>query len=78
MPRFRFRAVSGTGEFVEGEIDAQDEAAVVAQLRERGHLPLAAEPVGAGAGGGSLQEMAAPADLRAQPATRLPSRRPGS
>jgi general secretion pathway protein F len=56
MPRFRFRAVSGTGEFVEGEIDAQDEAAVIAQLRERGHLPLAAEPVAAGVGASSLQE----------------------
>jgi general secretion pathway protein F len=56
MPRFRFRAVSGTGEFVEGEIDAQDEAAVIAQLRERGHMPLAAEPLAAGAGASSLQE----------------------
>jgi len=55
MPRFHFRAVSGTGEFVEGEIDAPDEAAVVSQLRERGHMPLAAEPVG-GAGGSTLQE----------------------
>ena len=58
MPRFHFRAVTGAGEFVEGEIDAQNEAAVVAQLRDRGHLPLAAEPVGerAGAGGRTLQE----------------------
>jgi general secretion pathway protein F len=56
MPRFHFRAVSGSGEFVEGELEAQDEAAVVAQLRERGHLPLGAEPVAAGAGGGTLQE----------------------
>jgi general secretion pathway protein F len=56
MARFHFRAVSGSGEFVEGELEAQDEAAVVAQLRERGHLPLAAEPVGAGDGGWTLQE----------------------
>ena len=58
MPRFHFRAVTGAGEFVEGEIDAQNEAAVVAQLRDRGHLPLAAEPVGEGAaaGGRTLQE----------------------
>jgi general secretion pathway protein F len=58
MARFRFRAVTGTGEFVEGELEAQDQAAVVAQLRERGHLPLAAEPVagGGGAGGRTLQE----------------------
>ena len=32
MPRFRFRAVTGTGEFVEGELEAQDQAAVVAHV----------------------------------------------
>ena len=55
MARFRFRAVTGTGEVVEGEIEAQSQAAVVEQLRGQGHLPLAAEPVGAGAGGSTLQ-----------------------
>ena len=49
MARFRFRAVTGAGEFVEGELEAPDQAAVIAQLRERGHLPLAAEPVAGGA-----------------------------
>lgn len=56
MARFRFRAVTGAGEFVEGELDAQDQAAVIAQLRAQGHLPLAAEPVAAGGGGRTLQE----------------------
>ncbi|MGH6943468.1 MAG: type II secretion system F family protein [Geminicoccaceae bacterium] len=58
MPRFRFRAVTGTGEVVQGEIEAQSQAAVVEQLRGQGHLPLAAEPV-AGAtldGRSTLQE----------------------
>jgi general secretion pathway protein F len=49
MARFRFRAVTGAGEVVEGEIEAHSQAAVVEQLRGQGHLPLAAEPVGAGA-----------------------------
>ena len=55
MARFHFRAVTGAGEFVEGELEAQDQAAVVAQLRAQGHLPLAAEPV-AGGGGRTLQD----------------------
>jgi general secretion pathway protein F len=48
MTRFHFRAVTGTGEVVEGEIEARSQAAVVEQLRGQGHLTLAAEPVGAG------------------------------
>jgi general secretion pathway protein F len=55
MARFHFRAVTGTGEVVEGEIDAHSQAAVVEQLRGQGHLPLAAEPVGARAAGSTLQ-----------------------
>ena len=65
MARFHFRAVTGTGEVVEGEIEAQSQAAVVEQLRGQGHLPLAAEPVGASAAGSTLQ-MAAPARVRHQ------------
>ena len=38
MARFHFRAVTGTGELVEGEIEAQSQAAVVEQLR--GRLPM--------------------------------------
>jgi general secretion pathway protein F len=56
MARFHFRAVTGTGEVVEGEIEAQSQAAVVAQLRGQGHLPLAAEPVGTSAGRSSVQK----------------------
>ena len=54
MARFHFRAVTGTGEVVEGEIEAQSQAAVVEQLRGQGHLPLAAEPVGASAAGSTI------------------------
>src|SRR5262245_21782784 len=50
MARFHFRAVTGTGEVVEGELEAHSQAAVVEQLRGQGHLPLAAEQVGASGG----------------------------
>ena len=56
MALFHFRAVTGTGEVVEGEIEAQSQAAVVEQLRGQGHLPLAAEPVGTIAGRSNLQK----------------------
>jgi general secretion pathway protein F len=49
MPRFRYRAVTGGGELVQGEIEAQSQPAVIEQLRSQGHLPLAAEPLAAGA-----------------------------
>jgi general secretion pathway protein F len=49
MTRFRYRAVNAAGDLIEGEIDGQDQGAVIAQLRGQGHLPLATEPVAAGA-----------------------------
>jgi len=49
MTRFRYRAVNAAGDLIEGEIEGQDQGAVVAQLRGQGHLPLATEPVAAGA-----------------------------
>jgi general secretion pathway protein F len=49
MARFRYRAVNAAGDLIEGEIEGQDQGAVVAQLRGQGHLPLATEPVAAGA-----------------------------
>jgi general secretion pathway protein F len=56
MARFQFRAVTRTGEVVEGELEAQSQAAVVEQLRGQGHLPLAAELVGTSAGRSSPQK----------------------
>lgn len=40
MANFHFRAVSASGEFVEGDIQAVSSEAVVARLREQGHFPL--------------------------------------
>jgi general secretion pathway protein F len=53
MGRFRFRAVSGAGDLLEGEMEAESQAHVVRQLRGQGHMPLSADPVAAGAGAGS-------------------------
>ena len=46
MARFFFRAISGEGETVEGEIEADDRTAVVEQLRRQRRMPLAIEPAG--------------------------------
>ncbi len=46
MTRFHFRALSGKGETIEGEIEAADQAAVVEQLRQRQQLPVAIQPAG--------------------------------
>ncbi|MEM7023313.1 MAG: type II secretion system F family protein, partial [Pseudomonadota bacterium] len=48
MTRYRYRAVNAAGDLIEGEIDGQDQRAVVEQLRGQGHMPLATEPVAAG------------------------------
>jgi general secretion pathway protein F len=57
MTRFRYRAVNAAGDLVEGEIDGHDQGAVIEQLRHQGHMPLATEPVVAGAAdmGSALQ-----------------------
>jgi general secretion pathway protein F len=51
MARFRFRAVAGSGELVEGDLDAATEAEVVATLRGQGRLPLRVEPAPHGGSG---------------------------
>jgi general secretion pathway protein F len=49
MTRFRYRAVNAAGDLIEGEIEGQDQGAVIEQLRGQGHLPLATEPLAPGA-----------------------------
>ena len=43
MPSFTYKAVSASGEIVEGVIDAQDRDAVVERLRRQGHVPIRAD-----------------------------------
>ncbi len=50
MSLFRYRAISATGEVVQGEMEASNQGAVIERLRAQGHMPVAADEV-AGAGG---------------------------
>lgn len=43
MPSFRFKAVSGPGEIIEGEMEATSQAAVVEHLRGQGYMPIRAD-----------------------------------
>ncbi len=53
MPRFQYKAVSASGEVVEGELEAKDRAAAVERLRREGNVPIRAEERrGAGAAAG--------------------------
>ena len=52
MPAFRYKAVTPTGETVEGRMDAATVEDVIARLQEQGNVPLEAND--ADAGGGSL------------------------
>lgn len=43
MTLYRYKAVSGPGEIVEGEMDAPNQGAVIEHLRGQGYLPLRAD-----------------------------------
>ena len=43
MPRFRYKAVSATGEVVEGALEAASRTALIDQLRGQGHMPIRAD-----------------------------------
>src|SRR5215472_16722264 len=40
MPRFHYRALTGAGELVAGEVDGPDSAAVIASLADQALLPI--------------------------------------
>ena len=46
MTRYRYEAVTPDGELLQGEMDAPDQAAVVARLQLAGRIPVRAEPAG--------------------------------
>ena len=48
MPAFRWVAIDGAGVVQRGVMEAASEAEVVGQLQRRGHIPMRAEPAGAG------------------------------
>ena len=47
MPTYRFKAVSGPGDVVEGEMEAANQAAVLDHLRGQGYLPIRADEAAA-------------------------------
>lgn len=55
MPSFRYKIVTEAGQVVEGRLEADSKAALVARFRELGQLPIRVEPVG-----GSWSEMLLP------------------
>ncbi len=48
MARFTYRAVSPSGDLVEGEMEARDQSDVIAQLHGLGHTPIRADELIAG------------------------------
>ena len=48
MARFEYKAVSASGDVIEGVIDAQDQSAAIEQLRTLGHVPIRAAEIGVG------------------------------
>lgn len=48
MARFAYKAVMPSGDVVEGEMEANDQAMVVARLRAQGYTPIRADEVAAG------------------------------
>lgn len=50
MATFRYKAVSQTGEVIEGELDGSDKAAVIERLHQQGHTPIRADQVHGGGG----------------------------
>lgn len=48
MPVYRYKSVAGTGEVVQGQLEADDRESVVSRLQQLGHVPLHIEPAAAG------------------------------
>jgi general secretion pathway protein F len=48
MALYRFKATTMDGQIIEGEMEGQDRASVIARIQEAGQIPIRAEPVRAG------------------------------
>jgi len=55
MPLYRYKAVSGSGEMVEGEMMARTQAGVIDHLHDRGFVPIRADEVRASGRGDLLR-----------------------
>lgn len=54
MSQFRYRAVSASGEIVQGQMEAASLDEVIVRLQDQGHTPLEAKPADAAVQGGGL------------------------
>ncbi len=54
MASFRYKAVSATGETIQGQMEAMSADEVIARLQEAGNIPISADEAGGGFGGGLL------------------------
>ncbi len=54
MPLYRYKALSNTGETLDGQMEAATEREVVARLQDQGHLPIEARALDVGASSGLL------------------------
>jgi len=57
MPKFKYKAVAGNGEIVQGEMEAPEQSAVITRLQTSGHLPLSAEQLDASHATSPLQRI---------------------
>ncbi|MBS7457781.1 type II secretion system F family protein [Coralloluteibacterium stylophorae] len=57
MPQFRYKALSGGGEPLEGQMEAASAEEVVARLQEAGHIPMEARSAEAFEGGAGLASL---------------------
>jgi type II secretory pathway component PulF len=57
MPLYRFKAVSGPGDVVEGEMEAISQVAVLEHLRGQGYMPIRADESGGGRSFGDLLKL---------------------
>ncbi len=72
MALFRYSAIDGAGQLATGEMDAANEAEVVARLRRQGHIPMRAQPAAAVSRlGGLLQLELGRSSLRRQDVAEL-------
>lgn len=55
MALFRYKAVDTSGELLKGEMDAQDQTAVLDRLRNQGLLPVSIDEAGSGLGLGGIR-----------------------
>ena len=46
MPQFSYKAIASTGELLQGQVSATTQDAAIAQLRQRGLVPVEAKPAG--------------------------------